>query len=320
MRMDDKDLRIFQLLLINNRVTNREISEELGISITSVHRRVQNLIDQGIFSRFTANISTGYLKAVPVKVIGASECTSINCCTNGECTFANGCMKKLARRDDVEKVYHFGSNVTITTLLLKGLDELGPAVEHVRESLEIKKPTVVIPCRVTSANVPIHKKCYGKAPLSPLDFKIIQSLHEDARKPLKEVADGLGTSVKTIRHHFDRMFEQGSIELGINWKPEKTPGIYSVVHVELQPGGDKNRYIAKINEKFGPRILVSLEASNLPDLIVLSCWSPTMDQHVGMVDQLTQGSDVSLAYSRIIRSTWLFNSWRGKLLNEKSVK
>jgi DNA-binding Lrp family transcriptional regulator len=316
--MDDKDLRIFQLLLINNRVTHREIAEELGISVTSVHRRVQNLIDQGILSMFTANISTGYLKAVPVKVIGTSECTSINCCTDGECTSANGCMKKLSRRDDVEKVYHFGSNVTITTLLLKGLDELGAAVEHVRESLEIKKPTVVIPCKVTSANVPIHKKYTGTAPLSSLDLKIVQALHEDARKPLKEVADGLDVSVKTVRNHFDKMVGQGSIELGTIWKPEKTSGVYSVVHVELQPRGEKNRYIASINEKFGPRILVSLETSNLPDLIVLSCWSPTMDQHVRMVEQLSQGPDVALAYSRVIRSTWLFNSWRSKLLNKKS--
>ncbi|OPY33120.1 MAG: HTH-type transcriptional regulator Ptr2 [Methanomassiliicoccales archaeon PtaU1.Bin124] len=314
--MDDKDLKIFQMLLINNRVTHREISEKLGISVTSVHRRVQNLIDQGIFSKFTANISTGYLKAIPVKVIGTSECTSIGCCTSGECTAANGCMKKISRRDYVEKVYHFGSNVTITTLLLKGLDELGPAVEHVRDSLEIKKPTVVLPCRVTSANTPIHKKYTGTAPLSKLDFNIIKAFHEDARKPLKDVANELDISVKTVRNHFDKMVEQGSIELGTNWKPEKTSGIYSVVHIDLNPGSDKNLYIAKMSQKFGPRILVSLEASNLPDLIVLSCWSPTMDQHVGMVEEMSQESDVALAYSRVIRSTWLFNSWRTKLLND----
>jgi Lrp/AsnC family leucine-responsive transcriptional regulator len=304
--MDEKDLRLFQLLLINNRITHREMAHELGISVPSVHRRLQNLIDQGIVTKFTANISSGYLRAVPVKIMGVSESLSIN-----------GHMKEPTERSFTEKVYQFGSNALVITLLLKGLDDLGPSVERIRENLEIRELSVVIPSRATSANIPVHHKYTGTKPLTLLDYRIIAALHDDARKPLNEVADDLDVSVKTVRRHFDTMVEQGSIELSTNWMPERTSGIYSLVHIELRPGENKGRYIARINDRFGPRILVGLESSNLPDLVVLSCWSPTMDKHMEMVEDITNDEETVLTFSRIIRSTWLFKTWRNKLLQER---
>lgn len=306
--MDDKDLRMFQLLLLNNRSTHREMATELGISVPSVHRRIQNLIEQGIFTKFTADISAGYLKAIPVKVIGTTECPSMV-----------GRMKEWTDRDYIEKVYQFGSNVVVITLLLKSLDDLGPSIDHVRDRLEIMDPTVVLPSKATSANVPIRKKYIGTKPLTALDYRIVQALHDDARRPLNEVAKDLDVSVKTVKRHFDEMVEQGSIEMRTNWRPERTSGIYSLVHVELRPGGDKARFIERMNGTYGPRILVSTEFSNFPDLVSLSCWSPTMDLQVEMVDDIVKDKGVALAYSRIIRSTWLFDTWRTKLLLERSA-
>ncbi len=307
--MDDKDLRIFQLLLINNRLTHREMAQELDISVPSVHRRFQNLIAQGIFSKFTANISTGYLKAIPIKVMGVSESRSIG-----------KRMDELVKCEYTEKVYQFGSNVLVITLLLRSLDDLGPTVEHIRDCLEIKDLTVVIPSMVTSANIPIHKKYSGTAALSVIDYQIIEALHDDARRPLIEVAETLNLSVKTVKRHLDAMVEQGSIEMGTNWKPEKTSGIYSLIHLELGSGVNRRHHIARLNDRFGPRILVSLESSNLPDMIVLSCWSPTMDEHVELVEEISKDSEVELIFSRIIRSTWLFETWRSKLLHERAQR
>lgn len=61
--------------------------------------------------------------------------------------------------------------------------------------------------------------------LSPLDWRILQALTDDARRPLSDVADEVGATAKTVRTRFHRMRDEGSLDEHITIDFSKMSGI-----------------------------------------------------------------------------------------------
>ena len=61
--------------------------------------------------------------------------------------------------------------------------------------------------------------------LTPLDWRILKSLRHRARRPLAEVADEVGVSLKTVRRRYDRMAREGSFFVVPAVDPGKAAGI-----------------------------------------------------------------------------------------------
>jgi DNA-binding Lrp family transcriptional regulator len=55
--MDKTDVVLSQLLLVNSRLSYRELADTLNLSVTAVHNRIQNLVESGIIRKFTVPIA-----------------------------------------------------------------------------------------------------------------------------------------------------------------------------------------------------------------------------------------------------------------------
>jgi DNA-binding Lrp family transcriptional regulator len=62
-------------------------------------------------------------------------------------------------------------------------------------------------------------------PLTPLDWRILHALRHDARRPLAEVAQGLGVAYRTVKRHHDRMAREGSFCVRPVLNPAKDEGL-----------------------------------------------------------------------------------------------
>jgi DNA-binding Lrp family transcriptional regulator len=305
--MDDIDLRAFQLLFTNGRLTYRELGNELGINTPIVHRRVHDLIDQGVFTKFYANISLGYLNAVTAQIAGVSRCKPLG-----------PQIPTLLKKDFVEKVFLFGSNLITVSMILPRYEDMGMAVEHICNTLKLQDFMVLLPTTVSTGNVPIYTTYTGDKELTALDYKIIYALHDDSRRPLIEVADKLQVSVKTVKSRLERMMKTGAIEYGAAWVPERSSGIPSIVMIEFKPGVDKETFIATLNEKYGSKVFLATQYYNRPDLVVANCWFPSMGDHVEFVHGVEAMDVVKAVDSRIIQSSLFCETWRDRVLRERA--
>jgi DNA-binding Lrp family transcriptional regulator len=305
--MDEIDLRAYQLLFTNGRLTYRELGDELGVNIPTVHRRIQDLIGEGIFTKFYANISLGYLNAVTAQITGVSRCKPLG-----------PQIISLLKKDYIERVLLFGSNLVAVTMLLPRYEDIGLAVEYICNTLRLQDFHVMLPTVVATGSVPIYSRYVGEKELTPLDYKIIFALHDDSRRPLVEVAEELQISVKTVKSHLDKMIESGAIEFGADWVPERSSGIPSVVKVEFKPEVDKGAFITELNEAYGPKVILTIQYYNRPDLVVANCWFPTMDEHVEFIRKVEMKEGVKEVDSRVIQSTHLYETWRDRVLRERA--
>jgi DNA-binding Lrp family transcriptional regulator len=55
--IDETDKKILTLLQRDGRLTNAEVAEQVGLSISAAHRRVKQLEEAGIITGYSANVS-----------------------------------------------------------------------------------------------------------------------------------------------------------------------------------------------------------------------------------------------------------------------
>ncbi len=56
MKLDDKDLKILELLRANARMTTSEMFKELGMPQTTIHNRIKKMKKSGVIKRFTVDL------------------------------------------------------------------------------------------------------------------------------------------------------------------------------------------------------------------------------------------------------------------------
>jgi len=52
--LDSRDIRLLQLLQHDSKVTNKELADKVGMSVTAVYERIQSLEQRGIIRRYVA--------------------------------------------------------------------------------------------------------------------------------------------------------------------------------------------------------------------------------------------------------------------------
>lgn len=305
--MDDIDLRICQLLFQNSRRPQRELADLLDLNVAAVHRRIESLIEQQIIGEFTANLSRSYLRAVPVQVEGISIGHPIE-----------KAVDQLSAIDSVQSVLIAAANLTTVSLLLRDISELGATVEQVRDVLQMPQPTVTISMKIFAGNEPLDREYTGKTGLSRIDYRIVNSLKHNSRKPVVDVAEDIGLTPKTVRLHLEAMERDGAIEYGLVWNPGFTTGSIFILRVDLRPGTDKMRYSQTLSQRFGARVLLTFIHGNLPDSFCGYCWVPTTAQHNAMTNEISRDEEVVKVSSGIVHREWTFETWRAGLLQEKA--
>ncbi|WP_202319033.1 Lrp/AsnC family transcriptional regulator [Archaeoglobus neptunius] len=73
--MDEKDLKIISELVRDARTTLSELSEILGMSISSVHKRLKKLESEGVIERYTAVVNPDKFESVTAFLLVSAEDT-----------------------------------------------------------------------------------------------------------------------------------------------------------------------------------------------------------------------------------------------------
>ena len=124
--MDPIDLRIAKILLTNCRITYRDISQTLDLSVNAIYKRVQNMIEAGVIRAFTAKPSLIGLKAVNVLVFGQSEGTNLN-----------DISKELGSHESIYFVGNAGGNFLYIDGYLREISELNEYTALVSRNAKI---------------------------------------------------------------------------------------------------------------------------------------------------------------------------------------
>ena len=292
--MDRTDISLCLMLMANSRTPYHELAAKLGLSINAVHKRIGAMTKLGLIRTFTAHPSLASLGATSVWVYGRSEADHLG-----------DAHLRLKTDDRTYWVANSGGGYIYVGGYLKSISELDDYVAFVKREGGISDPTVgIIPSLTTRA---------PKDSLRPLDYQILACLRKDSRKPASDIATEVNASAKTVHRRLEWMLEKGLVDFTIDWYPDASNDIVSLIHVDTSKGFDRQKVLEAVRQQFPERVLVEILFSNFPNLIVLFMWTNSMKQMEDLREGVSKAEGVKSVTLNVLQIGYIFETWRDAL-------
>ena len=320
--MDEIDFGICMMLVVNSRIPYRELAETFKMSVNSIHKRIKSMVDIGIIQNFNTKLSfRNFSNPINVIMFGSSKIEN-----------KAGLLQKLGDHESIYNVTQASDHLFYIHALIKNFQGLDPLVSFVRQKGEINDLEIGLVSTVPTPNAPqtskVNQVSYrddieepSAVTLSKLDFLIINALKNNSRKPLFDIADEVGVSTKTVRRHLDRLIENTLVDFSIDWYPDKSAVIISIIILKMNPSAevDKTKLLGELRKDHGQTILFSWVFSNLPNSMLVCVWTHTMKELQEVEASLISKNFDSVNVTILVNGR-MFPSWRDTYLEEKIKK
>ncbi|MHA1265772.1 MAG: winged helix-turn-helix transcriptional regulator [Candidatus Helarchaeota archaeon] len=304
--MDEIDFKINLLLMINARLSYREIANYLGLTINAVYKRVQSMIESGIIQKFRTRIKPSALNSIYGFIFGKSEVKDIDKILN-----------ELGSHENTAQVMLSSRNYVYIGAYLRNIHELDPYSTYISQIAKIEDPTIGFLNKVYSASpIPYNIPSLSSLNLNELDYAILRSLHDNARKPISDIAEEVSRTPNTVRRRLSKMIEENVIDLTIDFNPISSNDIFYLFQITLPSSTDKHELAQFIIDQYHPHIYFIWTFSNLPHFITCFVWCNTMKQVHGLIEKLKQEQVDSIIpdvlYKGLYFDTWIDELFLGK--------
>ena len=301
--MDKIDLKIILLLFNNSRLTYREISDYLGLSVNAIYKRVQLLIDSNIIEHFTATLKPYAIKALYTFIFGQCNAPDMD-----------RAISELGKHENTWQIILSSRNYMYIGAMLKTIHDLEEYSSFVSKVLKLQAPSIWFLSGVQyKSPVPYILPKAGVNNYDKFDLEIIRSLHKDSRKAISEIADDVNSTPNTIRRRLNRMIEEGIIDLSINFNPEDSNDLFALFRITIKPSMDKIEFSKLLNDKYEPNLFYCWTFSNQPNLVLCWVWANTMKEMTDLVEQIKQEQIENIIFD-IMYKVYYFETWKEKLL------
>ena len=301
--MDEIDLKIILLLFNNSRLTYREISDYLGLSVNAIYKRIQSLTDLNIIEKFTASLKPYAINAIYCFIFGQSEAQDLD-----------KIIHELGKHENTWQIILSSRNYLYIGAVLESIHQLDDFSSFISHTAHIQSPEIGLLSGVQyNAPVPYIVPKSRSMNYDKLDLAIIRSLNKDSRKPISEIADDLNSTSNTIRRRLTRLIQEGIIDLSINFNPEGSNDTFALFQITVNPSIEKNEFAKHLNDTYEPNLFYCWTFSNLPNLIVCWVWANNMKELTDLIENIKKEKVDSIIVD-IMYKVFYHETWKEKLL------
>jgi DNA-binding Lrp family transcriptional regulator len=127
------DQRILEILRVDSRKSFVDIGKELGLSESAIRRRIKNLIDNGIISRFTIEENSSK-KTSAITLLSVSSTTD-----------TNSVASKLQDIDGVMVIYEITGQYDVAVIIsADSINEINSSIDEIRRIQGVSNTDTVI--------------------------------------------------------------------------------------------------------------------------------------------------------------------------------
>ncbi|MFX1385776.1 MAG: AsnC family transcriptional regulator [Promethearchaeota archaeon] len=302
--MDEIDISLSMMLMVNSRIPYKELAEKFEMSVNSIHKRVKSLVDLEVIQGFNTKLGFPNFPGITnIVIFGHSDIRQ-----------KKQLINKLGENEHIYNVTQGSGNSFYIHAYLRNISELDTLVSYVRKVGNLTDLIVGIDKEIPPIAL---EELNFKSP-TDLDYLIINSLKNNSRKSISDIALEVGASTKTVRRRLDRLTENFLVQFQIDWYPDKTGIIPSMINLKLDPTKiiDDRELKDKLIQIFGSKILFTWSFSNLPNLKFISIWTQSMKELQELQDLLLSENYEKVDLTVLIEGK-MFPTWIDTFLEEK---
>jgi len=297
--LDEIDLKILIILMADSRTPYKQLADEFHISINSIHKRVKSLVELDIIKDFKARLGfANFPNLSHIVMFGTPNVKD-----------KKFLLKKLGDNEFIYSISRASGNVFYIHAYIQNMNELDSLITFIRTTGKISELTIGIDRNLYSVSINDKKR------LTHLDYLIVNSLKDNSRKTISDVAEEIGASTKTVKRRLDNLIENSLIEFYLNWFPSS---IFSMIVLKLKSDSliDDRDFLQGLKKVYGSRIVYSWVFSNLPYIKLIGVWTESMKELQEIESSLLSENYDSVEVTILIESKF-FPTWRETYLKEK---
>ncbi|HSV42385.1 MAG TPA: AsnC family transcriptional regulator [Methanomassiliicoccales archaeon] len=297
--MDDLDIQIIKELAVDARLPYRDLADRLSLSVNGAHKRIQQLISKGIIVGFRADITPFVTGGSVTGLYGRSASTDLS-----------STIGHLGSNECTARIIATGGQFLYVDAIVRTNQELYSYQSFVREVGKIGELSTL--AVFSAGDAP------QKDPLSRTDYRIINALRSDCRRPLQDVAVEIGSTAKTVKRRIEQMQSNHLVSFTMELVLCSSGDMISIVHAKLRPDRRLDEIIPGFVNRKDPHTL-GISASNVePGLMIFSMWGRNMKELREAEKALNSNDDFEAMFSNLYYDMRLFPTWTGKLIEERA--
>ena len=285
--------------MANSRTPYKQLADEFHISVNSIHKRVKSLVELGIIKHFKARLGIANFPNISnIVMFGISNVKDKNLL-----------ISQLGEDECIYNISRASGNKLYIHAYIRNMNELDSLVTFIRKTGKISELIVGIDRNMPSILIKDNKN------LTNLDYLIVNSLKDNSRKTISDIAEEVGASTKTIKRRLDSLIENYLIEFQIDWFPTL---IFTMIILKLKSDSilDNRDFNNNLKKKYGSRIVFSWAFSNLPHVKLICVWTESMKELQDIESSLVSENYDSVEVTILIEGK-NFPTWRETYLKEK---
>jgi DNA-binding Lrp family transcriptional regulator len=251
--MDEIDLQILQNLMRHSRTPYREIGASIGISVSSVHKRIKKLEEDNVIQAYIATPSWNAINYLIVTISGRANVKSLDLLSN-----------EVGNHENTFSCVIASGKFFYATGYLRDITGLQEYSSFVTKAAKMENPTIGI-MNLDYITAPDYH-------LTTLDYKILKSLYRDARKPIADIAEDIGISAKTVKKRIDNMVENRLVDFGVEWSLIGENNFMTDFRITLEDSMDTQSVIRHLYTKYSDNVIYIVHYANVPNLILFHVW------------------------------------------------
>jgi len=300
--LEKNDVAVLVALMNDSRAAEAHIAEIVNIAPKGVGVRTDRMCDEGVIRSMTAKPSLSSLEAKSVLIYGKSRLRSVE-----------QAVSQLGANENVAWIAQSTGGRFYVLLHLKKGANVDAVVRSVEQDAMMMRPVAAI--RNTF-------DIYGPYKFSAMDWKIIHSMREDARKKMEDVAIELGTAQAKVEDRFERMMCSGALELSVDIDLNSVSNFLCLFHIEcLSPEGPEAA-VEEIIKKHAPSIMFLDTYSNMRQMMTVTAIVQDLDEVKEIMRSFQERYEFAYFEADPIVSSLTLKTWRDKMVLKKgsSVK
>ncbi|MFX1417843.1 MAG: winged helix-turn-helix transcriptional regulator [Promethearchaeota archaeon] len=302
--MDELDISLSMILMANSRMPYKELAENFDMSVNSIHKRVKSLVDLEVIQGFRAKLGFSNFPGITnIVIFGFSDLRQ-----------KKQLINKLGKNEYIYNVTQGSGNAFYIHAYLRTITELDALVSFIRKTGNLTDLIIGIDKDMP----PIALQKLNFKPPTDLDYLIINSLKDNSRKSISDIALEVGASTKTIRRRLDRLTENFLVQFQLDWYPDKTGIIPLMINLKLDSAKiiDDKEFKEKLIKIFGSKILITWSFSNLPNFKIIFIWAQSMKEIQELQNSILSENFEKVDLNILIQGK-MFSTWIDTYLEEK---
>ena len=304
--MDEIDFKISMFLMDNSRIPYKDFAEMFHISVNSIHKRMKSLVQLKIIQGFKTRLGpANFTNITNIVMFGIPNVKN-----------KKELMDELGRNENVYSITRASGNMFYIQAYIRNTSELDYLVSYIRKTGDINELKVGI-----DRNSPIFPSD-DKKKLSNTDYLIINSLKNNSRKNISDIADELNISTKTISRRLENLIQNHLVQFYLDWYPDNSGQILSMIILKLKSELIINdtEFIESLKKRYGSKIIFTWSFSNLPNIKLVKVWTETMRELQELESSLLSDERNESVEITVLLYGKMYPTWIEKLLDEKIIE